>query len=85
MDVDDAPAYLLREELRGHGAAVRSLCYCSTGTLVSGGADAVVNRWEVRESGGGGGGGGSGTPQAPPIYDHEHNVLAHREHNGRTK
>ena len=53
MDVDDAPAYLLREELRGHGAAVRSLCYCSTGTLVSGGADAVVNRWEVRESGGG--------------------------------
>ena len=78
MDVDqpEAPTFVLREELRGHSAAVRSLCMCSTGELVTGGADAVVNRWEVGESssGGGGGSGVPGTAQGPAIFDHEHNV-----------
>jgi hypothetical protein len=52
MDVDSGTfPFVLREELRGHSAAVRSLCFAGN-ELISGGSDAVVNRWEVSASGG---------------------------------
>jgi hypothetical protein len=61
MDVDTEPPFLLREELLGHGAAVRSLCVSGSGELVSGGSDAVVNRWETAD--------GGATTQGPQVMD----------------
>jgi len=72
METDEggSPKFLLREQLLGHNAAARSACVLATGDLVTGGADSVVNRWELSE-----------TPtqpsaQATPIFDHDHAVTA---------
>ena len=67
MDVD--VGFMLREELAVHQGAVRSLCTTATGELISGGQDAVLNRWDVSQ----------GTPtssQFSPIFDHNHHIVS---------
>lgn len=66
MDID-LQNFALREEIFGHSAAVRSICVSTTGDLVTGGADCLVNVWSVE---------GTTAERIIQITDHENNVTA---------
>lgn len=66
MDID-LQNFALREEIFGHSAAVRSMCVSTTGDLVTGGADSLVNLWSME---------GGTAERTHQITDHEHNVTA---------